>query len=374
MVRESFDVVVCGGGPAGLAASISAAATGASVLVLEARGFPPDKACGEGLLPPAVLALERLGVLRHIGEADCRRFAGIRFIQEDGSSAEAPLPRGGGLGVRRTVLVEALGRRAHDVGVVVRHHCAARRIERTPAGVLVDTESGAVTARLVVAADGLHSPLRRAAGLERPPARRRRYALRQHYSMRPWSDYVEVYVDALGEAVVTPVSDAAVNVNFVWEKGELEQPTIETLASRFPTLRARLHEAAAISSVRGAGPMACGALRRTADRLVLIGDAAGFVDSISADGLSIAFNSALLLARGLPMALARGAGRSSLAGYERGQRRLFRSYWAVTNGLLWIAGHARARRRLIHALGRYPILCRAMMDGAMRMMLASAPT
>ncbi len=115
--------------------------------------------------------------------------------------------------------------------------------------------------------------------------------------------------------------------------------------------------------------MACGATRRSANRLVLIGDAAGFVDSISADGLSIAFNSALLFGHELPEALARGATEPSFAGYERGEQRLFRSYWALTNGLLWIARHPRFRRSLIHVLGRYPFLNRAMMDGAMRLTL-----
>lgn len=373
MVSDSFDVVVCGGGPAGLAAAITAADRSLSVLVLEKRGFPPDKACGEGLLPPAVQALERLGALSYIGPTDCRRFRGIRFIQEDGSSAEALLPGGGGLGVRRTVLVDALSRRARDAGVIVRHGCAVRSVERTSDVARVHTESGAVSTRVVVAADGLHSPLRRAAGLERPRSRQRRYALRQHYRIRPWSDFVEVHADAMGEAVVTPVSEESVNVNFVWEKGELDQPTLETLASRFPLLGARLRNAPALSSVRGAGPMACGATRRSANRLVLIGDAAGFIDSISADGLSIAFNSALLFGHELPEAVARGATEPSFAGYERGQQRLFRTYWALTNGLLWIARHPRFRRSLIHVLGRYPFLSRTMMDGAMRMMLVTAP-
>ena len=89
------DVVVVGGGPAGLAAAIVAAELGASVLVVEQRALPPDKACGEGLLPPAVRALERLGVLDEIPAAERRAFAGIRFVQEDGTSAALPLPSGG---------------------------------------------------------------------------------------------------------------------------------------------------------------------------------------------------------------------------------------------------------------------------------------
>jgi flavin-dependent dehydrogenase len=115
-------------------------------------------------------------------------------------------------------------------------------------------------------------------------------------------------------------------------------------------------------------------VRRTADRLVLVGDAAGFVDSISADGLSIAFNSAILLGRELPGAIARGATAASFARYERAARALFRSYWAVTNGLLWIARHPRFRSALIHRLERHPAVCEAMMGGAMKLMLAAAPT
>ncbi len=149
--------------------------------------------------------------------------------------------------------------------------------------------------RLVVAADGLHSSLRKASGLEAPAGRRRRFALRQHYQLRPWTDFVEVYVDEQGEAVMTPVSNRSVNVSFAWEDGVTERPTISTLAARFPLLGARLSGARSISSVMGAGPMARGATRRNVNRMVLVGDAAGFVDSISGEGLSIAFNSALIL-------------------------------------------------------------------------------
>jgi flavin-dependent dehydrogenase len=179
-------------------------------------------------------------------------------------------------------------------------------------------------------------------------------------------------VDDKGEAVVTPVSDESVSINFVWEDGVIEQPNISVLAGRFPALLARLANAPTISSVRGAGPMARASTRRNGDRIVLVGDAAGFVDSISGDGLSIAFNSALILGKHLPEILKRGATRESMQAYEREARRIYRGYQLVTNGLLAIARHPRARRTLVNSLMRHPWAFSAVMSGAMRMMISAA--
>lgn len=369
--RETWDLVVVGGGPAGLAVAIVAAEQGLSVLVLERRDFPSDKACGEGVLPPGVKALERLGIRDRFDRTTSYPFRGIRFIQEDECCAESPMPSVG-MGIRRTVLVEMLARRAEEFGAVLRHRCMVNAVEARADRAIVHTADAAIAARLVVAADGLHSLLRKASGLDAGRGARRRFALRQHYEVPPWSDFVEVYVDAKGEAVATPVSDRCVTVNFVWEDGAVEHPTVPILASRFPALGARLGSAPSTSSVKGAGPMAQRARRRNSDRMVLVGDAAGFVDSISGDGLSIAFNSALILGKHLGTILSRGATRESIRAYEREARGLYRGYWFVTNGLLMIARHPRARRAIINSLMRHPEIFRAMMNGAMRMMVSAA--
>jgi menaquinone-9 beta-reductase len=369
--RELWDIVVVGGGPAGLAVAIVAAEQGLSVIVIERRDCSPDKACGEGVLPPGVKALERLGIANRFDRSTSYRFAGIRFIQEDGSAAESQMPASG-LGIRRTLLVEALARRAEELGAVLQHRRSVNRVQANSNEAAVDTTHGKIFGKLVVAADGLHSQLRKASGLDAPPSRRRRLALRQHYKIRPWTNFVEVYLDDKGEAVVTPVSDESVGINFVWEDGVIEQPRIPVLKGRFPALIARLGDAPPISSIRGAGPMARAATRRNSDRIVLVGDAAGFVDSISGDGLSIAFNSALMLGKHLPEILKLNATKESMQAYENEARRLYRGYWLVTNGLLMVARHPRARRTIINSLRRHPGIFRELMSGAMRMMISAA--
>jgi menaquinone-9 beta-reductase len=369
--RDLWDLVVVGGGPAGLAVAIVAAEQGLSVIVIERREFPADKACGEGVLPPGVKALQRLGIVDRFDNSTSHPFAGIRFIQEDGSAAESRMPANG-LGIRRTVLVERLAARAHELGAVLRPRCSVLGFKVGSSEAVVNTTQGKIFGRLVVAADGLHSSLRKVAGLEAPPSSRRRFALRQHFRIRPWTDFVEVYVDAKGEAVVTPVSDESVSINSVWEDGAIEQPKIPALLSRFPALLGRLGNAKTISTVRGAGPMARAAIRRNGDRMVLVGDAAGFVDSISGDGLSIAFNSALTLGKHLPEILKREATAESIEAYERAARRIYRGYWFITKGLLSIAHHPRARRTIINLLMRHPRAFDALMSGAMRMMVSAA--
>jgi|SRR5579872_4234180 len=90
-----WDLAVVGGGPAGLASTIVAAEQGLSVIVFERHDFPSDKACGEGVLPPGVKALERLGIADRFDRTSSYPFGGIRFIQEDGSCAESAMPSAG---------------------------------------------------------------------------------------------------------------------------------------------------------------------------------------------------------------------------------------------------------------------------------------
>lgn len=336
-----IDLLVAGGGPAGLATAIHAARAGLDVLVAEPRPGPVDKACGEGLMPAGVRELARLGVT--VGG---RPFRGIRYV--DGRvEAEAHFRTGPGLGLRRTALHDALARRAAELGVpVVPLRVDARTLRHGRDRV---TAAG-ITARYLAAADGLHSPIRRALGLDLPPAgRAARYGLRRHFAIAPWTDCVEVHWGARGEAYVTPIGPELVGVAILTAD---RAPYEEQLAG-FPGLAARL-PASAATPTRGAGPLRQPVRAPVAGRTLLVGDAAGYIDALTGEGLTTALAAAAHLVRCVV------ADRPQ--DYGRAWRRVSRRPRALTAALLWTRGRPALAPRIVPAAARFPGLFAAVVN------------
>jgi menaquinone-9 beta-reductase len=361
-VTRLRDVLVVGGGPAGLAVAAAAAGRGLDVLLLERRFLPVDKACGEGLLPRAVEALDALGALRLLAPADCSPLRAIHWIDEGGAQAEARLPPPGGLGVRRLALSEALARRAREQGAELWDGTAVLEHRREADQMVARTEVGEVAARILVAADGLASPIRQREGLTGPARGPRRFGLRRHFAVAPWGDAVEVHFGRGAEAYLTPAGASRVGLAFLFQEGAAAG--FDALLSRFPRLAGRLAGATADSRPLGAGPLLRSAGSRVADRLVLAGDAGGYVDAITGEGLSLAFEGALALSRLLPEALARGARCETLRPFEEAMRARYRRYAAVTRLVLSMARRPRVRRGVVIRLARHPRLFEALVRSA----------
>jgi menaquinone-9 beta-reductase len=351
-VSRLRDVVVVGGGPGGLAFAAAASASGLDVTLLEAQPLPADKACGEGLLPPGLRALAALGADRHVAPGEGVRFRELRWIEADGTTAALALPEPGGLGLRRTELSAALLARAREAGAEIVTGAAVTGHAVEGDRVVVHAGDRRVEARVLVAADGLASPIRRRAGLDRPRGGPARFGVRRHYRCAPWAEAVEVHFGRGVEAYVTPAGPRRVGVAFLFERGE--EGRHEALLARFPLLMARLGDAEPETEVRGAGPLGRAAKAVVADRLVLLGDAAGYLDAVTGEGLSLALAGALDLAGALPGALARGASREALAPYARAWERRFRPYLAWTRLVLALTRRPALRRRLIAAAASRP--------------------
>lgn len=338
MSRLDADLLVVGGGPVGLGVAIEAAMAGMAVTLVERRGSPVDKACGEGLMPPARAALARLGV-----QPDGREFHGIRYLTPS-ARAEARFRAGPGLGVRRTTLSAALDVRAAAVGVKRVGGTAGAPVQRSD-----HVEVAGLRARWLVAADGLHSPVRRALDLDRPARGRlagpARYGLRRHFRVAPWSDLVEVHWSARAEAYVTPVADDLVGVAVLGHRAGPQAEDGDWLAG-FPLLAERLADAEPAGRVLGAGPLRQRAARRVSGRVLLAGDAAGYVDALTGEGIAVGLLGAHELVRCLV--------EDRPEDYERAWRRASRQYRVLTLGLLTATRVPVLRRSLVPASQRLP--------------------
>ncbi len=332
------DLLVAGGGPAGLGAALYAVRAGLDVAVWEPRGDVIDKACGEGLMPGAVAALRELGI-----DPSGHPLKGIRYLA--GSSvAEADFRAGEGRGVRRTVLHAAMRAAVLEAGVEIVRRPVTSVVQRDR-DVLVD----GTAVRHLLAADGLHSPTRRLLGLEGRPPRIRRYGLRCHVEMPAWTSHVEVHWSAASEAYVTPVAEDLIGIALLTT---VRRPFEEQLQD-FPALLSRL-DGRGMASVRGAGPLRQRSRRRVAGRVLLIGDASGYVDALTGEGVALG----LAQARAAVAAVA----AEDPARYEAAWRRITWRYRLLTASLLGASRVATVRRRIVPAAAALPPVFQAAVD------------
>lgn len=335
---SATDIVVVGGGPAGLALAIAAHLGGLTAEVLDRSAPPIDKACGEGIMPDGVALLQGWGV--RLAEGESSRFVGIRFLAP-GLEAAGRFPGRPGLAVRRVHLHAAMVARAGELGIPMRW--GVRAEELMPDG--VRTTAGPVRGRYVVGADGLHSRVRRWANLDGQPAALRRFGVRRHFACAPWSDHVEVYWGERCEAYVTGTGPGRVGVALLWSG---ETADFDTLLERFPVLSARLRGAAVVSRDRGAGPLRQRVRGVVRGNVALLGDAAGYVDAITGEGLSVAFHEAA--------ALAQAVAEGNLERYARRHRRLRLLSDTMTQLLLIAERHPRKRARFLRLVAAHPDL------------------
>ena len=362
------DVAIAGGGIAGSTLAILLGRQGFSVELFERGEFPKEKACGEGLMPGGVAVLQRLGLAEAVGGAP---FHGVRYhfgrvVAEGRFPRIADVPTTG-YGQRRRYLDQTLFHAAAATPGVKVHTGApvsAPLVENSRVvGVLVDGQPQ--RASLVVAADGSHSPIRHALGLD-VPARRKRFGIRAHFRLAPGQDqaaWVDVFVGRGHELYVTPLPNreflvAALTDSQAQAHGESPESVFRRWSYAPPALAARLEGAEQVSELIGASPLERRARAGVVPGLVLLGDAAGSTDPITGGGMAQALMTAELLA--LHLSSARAVDEISdpawLRKFERDRRAVLRNYRAVTHMTLWLADHHRLAQGAVLSLRLWPAL------------------
>ena len=338
-IAVETDVFVVGGGPSGLAVAIAARNRGFSVTVADIAQPPIDKACGEGIMPDGLAALNKLGV--NIPLAAAVPFQGIRFSDGE-SSVHARFTQGHGLGIRRTKLHEILIDKAAEAGIEM--HWGAHVTGLTPDGVTINGIN--VRCRWLVGADGQNSRLRRWSGLDSArtiPSKR--FGFRRHYRVVPWSEFVEVYWTEHGQLYITPVGSEELCVAFISRNSKLR---LDDVFAVFPQIHARLKGADLITREQGAVSTTQALRSVYHGSRVLVGEASGSVDAITGDGLSMAFQQAY--------ALAEAFSRNDLAQYQHAHRRIELMPRMMANLMLLMDRSHGLRARSLRALQATPSL------------------
>lgn len=333
-----WDVVVAGAGPAGSIAATLLARAGARVLLLDRARFPREKLCGDTVNPGTVARLRALSLAGWI-ETHGLAVEGMLVTGPSGIRIEGRYPPPLlGRAARRTDLDYWLLCQAIGAGVRFEERVTVRRALVAPqhhgpcatrvAGVLVDTPTSrgvSLAARITIAADGRRSPLAFGLGLASHPQRPRRWAIGGHFeSVSDNSALGEMHIKTNGYIGVAPLPDGLTNVCVV-----TSQPAIRPMSDPEKTLRAaidgdaqlrdRFLRAHSVAPTMVLGPLAVDVSAAAVPGLLFAGDAAGFVDPMTGDGLRFAVQGAELAADAAIEILATGrsTAHASLVGRRR---------------------------------------------------------
>ena len=369
------DVLVVGAGPAGSAAAALLAREGFQVILADKSQAPPAKICGEYLSPGGRRILRDLGILEALERSGAPAISGITIHTLSGRTLAAefpPDPEGHpclGLAARREFLDPLLLDLARQSGAVFLPGLQASDLILADGAVLgvqgrLEGRPQEIRARLVIGADGRGSVVARRLGAVRPHRWLEKFAVGGYFSgVDRAAGRCEIFVGRRAYCILDPVADGLTNAASVEDRGDSSgrirtaEDFIGTLGRIHPDLPGRFARARPEGGLRTLGPLAHRAERMGFRGALLVGDAAGFLDPFTGEGIYSALRSAQLAAEHAARALRQcGDGPPDLQSYDTAWRREFLPKWRICMGIQhavrrpflahWIVGRLQGRRAL----------------------------
>jgi flavin-dependent dehydrogenase len=359
-----LDVLIVGAGPAGTVAATVLARHGARVRIVDRARFPRDKLCGDTVNPGTLALLRRLDMSDRL-EARGLPVAGMIVTGADGVAVESRYPDGlQGRAIVRRELDWSLLQQATAAGADFEPCSSVRRAvldDQGVSGVIVNDER-TIRAPVVIAADGRHSTLAFGLGLARHPEHPRRWAIGAYFegvrfeNAEQRSSFGEMHVRRGGYIGVAPIPGGLANVCLVkpWQASSRAAASSDATfrdpeallrreLARDPVLRERFSGARLVTPPVVLGPLAVDVKPHAIPGLLLAGDAAGFIDPMTGDGLRFAVRGGELAAHAALRALAGGwTGVHARLAHQR--RREFATKWRFNRTLRALVSFAAAVR------------------------------
>lgn len=350
-----LDILIAGAGPAGAVAATVLARAGVRVLAVDRAHFPRPKLCGDSVNPGALAVLERLG-LAHAAETGLP-VDGMIVTSEPDLRVEGIYPGARGRMLMRRDLDAALVRAAAEAGASIDEGVLVEGplLDRAGAaplvtGLIVKGRSGRssrIQARLVIAADGRYSRVARPLGLSATPRAPRRWAVGAYFQgVRELTSCGEMHIRRGHYIGIAPLPGGLANACVVSsDRAALRAPSelLQAVLRTDPRLARRFADATIATRAVCVGPLAveCGASGMPG--LLLAGDAGGFVDPMTGDGLRFAFRGAELAAAEALHALEHGSAGAHLR-LHAARQRAFGGKWRFNRGMRALVSSPAAMR------------------------------
>lgn len=362
---DRVDVVVCGGGFAGLTCGVALAARGARVVVLEGhpRGANPQFR-GELIHPRGARDLDRLGMLTPLERAGSVEIAGFS-AWADGEEDDVVLPyargRGAGLGVDHHAMLAVMREVARQRGVTVLLGHRVGEILRSGDRVIgVRTESDLeFRAELTVGADGRQSRVRKLLGIEAVVERLSHTVTASiPSSALPRPSHGHVFLGGVGPVLAYPFAhdSARMCIDLPLQAGKgtdkiadyVREHQVPQLA---PSIREALLEALARGDFGGCATHAVTTTTCAVPGAALVGDAGGCAHPLTATGMTAAMNDVQTLAECTGLL---GLSDAALVRYQRTRYRFVRARDSFTEALYEVfRGQDEGSRALQRGVFRY---------------------
>lgn len=354
-----LDVAIIGGGPAGTAAAVEARRLGLRAGIWDRNRFPRDKVCGE-FISPAALPLLQTEIPQAAAKGEPIFRAG--FVSAGGLSRTFHLPRPA-LGLSRRLLDDALWKAAQAAGVEAHAGESILKAGKGVSGWEIECESGSVrrTRSLIIACGrwwrigGLSSPARH----ERAERAAGWVGAKAHFAGIASCGKVEMYFFRGGYCGLAPVEDGGCNVCCLVRRELMREHSARGIRdfsawlvklACHPALEARLRGAEQISPIVTTAPVYLARGKAAEGGALLAGDASGFLDPFTGEGISMAMHSGRLAAQAIARSLSAGTGGEQAAelyarALDQSVRRTYRiaaTARGLMQGPVWLQGLATA--------------------------------
>lgn len=368
-----YDVAIIGAGPAGSATASFLTDRGVNVLLVDRAAFPRDKPCGEYVSPEARRLLDSiLGPSALDGEQPAL-LDGMRVVSPSGVSFEGHFTAARrfnayserGIALPRATLDHHLVRTAQQKGATLFERTVLESLGQPNRSVRAlqlrrEGQRTTVTARLVVGADGLQSRVAKQLGLARRGSLQRVALVTRARGVAGMGSVGEMHVTRGGYVGLAPVGKGLTNVSVVAESCYARgKPTdwFQRVIRAIPAVQRRLADAEYTAPLRGAGPFARSSVRASAERAVLVGDAADFYDPFTGEGVYAALRGAEMVVSVISNLLESDRLTAAhLSAYDRLRRQAFGGKWMLERIIAWVVAHPFALDHVARRLKSKPHL------------------